>query len=881
MIETLPKVYNPHEVEAKWYEYWEEKGYFRAEIDPNKEPYVIVIPPPNVTGSLHMGHALNNTLQDIAIRKHRMMGDATLWLPGTDHAGIATQNVVERELSKEGKTRHDLGREKFIERTWQWKEQYGSRIINQLKRLGASCDWSRERFTMDEGYSQAVRREFVQLYHEGLIYRGSYIVNWCPKDLTALSDIEVEYSEEEGNLYYFKYMLKDSPDYITVATTRPETILGDTAVAVHPEDARYKDYVGKVVLVPVLGREIPVIADEHANPEFGTGALKVTPAHDPHDFDIGLRHNLEQISVFTPEGKMNAEAGPFEGMSREECRKAIVKYLEEHDLLVKIEPITHSVGHCYRCDTIIEPYISTQWFMRMKPLAEPAIKAVEEGKIRFVPAQWTKTYFDWMYNIRDWCISRQIWWGHQIPAWYCQDCDEIVVTEEAPTKCTRCGGSNVEQDKDVFDTWFSSALWPFATLGWPEETEDFKYFYPTSLLCTANDIIFFWVARMIMQGIHFAGEIPFSDVYIHALVRDEYGRKMSKSRGNVIDPIDVVDEFGTDALRFTLSSMATPGRDIYLSRERIEGYRNFANKLWNASRFVLMNLEGYEPVEIQKADLNLADRWILSRMNSVTSQVDEAVKAYNFAEASRVIYDFFWSDFADWYIELSKPRLYGKDDQQSSRERLIAQNLLVKIMDHTLRLLHPFMPFITEEIWQKLPTAGESIVVAAWPKVDSTYLDAAAEADMGLIQSVTSSVRSIKSVLGIALTRPVKVMLNTADDNKRAALKKDSSYITGMAWVEDLEIGSDLVKPEHAAVDVEQGVEIFMPLIGLVDIEEEKKRLSKELSKLETDAEKSRKKLANPQFLEKAAGPVVEKEKAKLAGFDEKIAKLKKQLESL
>lgn len=876
--ETLPKVYNPHEVEAKWYQYWLDNEYFQAKVETGKKPYSIVIPPPNVTGSLHMGHALNDTLQDIVIRKHRMMGEATLWLPGTDHAGIATQNVVERELAKEGLTRHDVGRDEFIRRTWEWKEQYGNRIINQLKRLGASCDWSRERFTMDEGYSKAVRKEFVQLYHEGLIYRGSYIVNWCPKDLTALSDIEVEYSEEEGNLYYFKYMLKDSPDYITVATTRPETILGDTAVAVHPEDARYKDYVGQTVIVPVIGREIPVIADDHANPEFGTGALKVTPAHDPHDFEIGQRHHLEQISVFTPEGTMNAEAGPFEGMTREECRIAIVQHLRDHNLLVKVEPLTHSVGHCYRCDTIIEPYISTQWFMRMKPLAEPAIRAVEEGRISFVPAQWTKTYFDWMYNIRDWCISRQIWWGHQIPAWYCQDCDETIVVEEAPATCTKCGSSNLIQDTDVFDTWFSSALWPFATLGWPEDTADLGYFYPTNLLVTSHDIIFFWVARMIMQGLHFMGEIPFHDVYVHALVRDEYGRKMSKSRGNVIDPLDIIDEFGTDALRFTLSSMATPGRDIFLSKERLEGYRNFANKLWNASRFVLMNLEDYEPIDVKEFDLMLADQWILSRMNHVTMQVEEAIKEYNFAEASRLIYDFFWSDFADWYIELSKPRLYQKEDVKGRR---IAQNLLVTVMDHTLRLLHPFMPFITEEIWQKLPGSGESIVIAPWPQADSAMINDVAESDMGLVQSVTSSIRSIKSVLGIALTKPVKVLLNTPDESKQSVLKSDSSYITQLAWVEELIIGSDITKPEHSAVDVEQGVEIFMPLAGLVDIEEEKKRLNKEFTKTEADAEKSRKKLANPQFLEKAAPAVVEKEKAKLKELDEKAAKLKKQLASL
>ncbi|MBE0446770.1 MAG: valine--tRNA ligase [Actinobacteria bacterium] len=906
--ETLPKVYNPHEVEAKWYKYWEENNYFRAKIERGKRPFTIVIPPPNITGSLHMGHALNNTLQDIVIRKHRMQGDPTLWLPGTDHAGIATQNVVERQLAQEGLTRQDIGRQEFIIRTWKWKEQYGNRIIDQLKRLGASCDWSRERFTMDESYSKAVRRDFVQLYHEGLIYRDKYIVNWCPRCFTALADIEVEYKEQEGNLYYVKYMVKDSNDYITVATTRPETILGDTAVAVHPEDARYKDYVGQTVILPILGREIPVIADDYVSPEFGTGALKVTPAHDPHDFEIGQRHDLERVSVFTPEGRMNKEAGPYNGMDRYEARKAIIKDLEERGLLVKVEPMTHSVGHCYRCDTTTEPYLSTQWFMLMQPFVGPAIKAVEEGLISFTPAQWTKTYFDWMYNIRDWCISRQIWWGHQIPAWYCKDCDEIIVAEEVPSRCTKCDSTNLEQESDVLDTWFSSALWPFATLGWPEETDDLKYFYPTSLLVTSHDIIFFWVARMIMMGLHFMHDIPFSDVYIHALVRDEFGRKMSKSRGNVIDPLDIIEEFGTDALRFTLSSMATPGRDIFLSRERIEGYRNFANKLWNASRFVLMNLSDFtenlaadltkleasgelgklgkltrEADEFTRADLELADRWILSRLNRITMQVDDAIEARNFAEASRLIYDFLWSDFADWYIELAKPRLYQKEDL---RTRLLAQSLLVNVLDHTLRLLHPFMPFITEEIWQRITTISgsmirESIVVAPWPKANTAMIDAAAESDMGLIQSVTSSIRSIKSVLGIALTRPVKVLLNTPDENKRDVLNRDSSYIKELAWVENLVIGANITKPEHSAVDVEQGIEIFMPLEGLVDIEEERRRLEKELAKTEADAEKSRRKLANPQFLEKAAPQVVDKEKAKLAEFDDKIAKLKRQLESL
>ena len=877
MKEILPKVYEPREVEAKIYPEWEKKGYFKARITPDRKPFTIVIPPPNVTGSLHMGHALNNTLQDAVVRRKRMQGVPTLWLPGTDHAGIATQNVVEREIAKEGLTRHDLGRERFIERTWEWKEQYGSRIILQLKRLGASCDWARERFTLDEPYTKAVRGVFVRLYEEGLIYRGDYIVNWCPRCRTALSDIEVEYRETVGKLWYIKYPIKDQAEFIAVATTRPETMLGDTAVAVNPEDVRYGEYVGLTAILPLMNREIPIIADDFVDPEFGTGAVKVTPAHDPNDFEMGNRHGLERIVVMTPEGVMNENAGPYRGLDRYEARERIVADLQKLGLLDRVEEHVHSVGVCYRCETVIEPYLSKQWFIKMKPLAEPAIKAVEDGRVTFTPASWTKTYFDWMHNIRDWCISRQIWWGHQIPAWYCDECGKTVVAYEAPAECPKCGGA-LTQDPDVLDTWFSSALWPFATLGWPEETRDLEYFYPTSLLTTSHDIIYFWVARMIMMGLHFQNEVPFREVYIHALIRDAQGRKMSKSRGNVIDPLDVIERYGTDALRFTLTSLATPGRDIFLSEERIEGMRNFANKIWNASRFVLMNLEGYETTQIGPEELELADRWILSRLNRTVESVDAAMDAYNFAEASRLLYDFFWSDFADWYVELAKGKLYGANE---ARKRSIAQNILVRSLDNTLRLLHPYMPYITEEIWKRLPGTGESIVIASWPKADKAAIDPEAEADFAILQAVISAIRSIKSVLNIPLTRGVRALMMTDDHGKRCLLDEHREYIAGLAFVKDLAITPRAEKPAGSAIAVESGVEIYVPLEGLVDIAEEKRRLSKELAKLEGDREKAASKLATPGFLAKAAEQVVEREREKLSQLDDKIAKIKIQVEML
>lgn len=875
-------------MEDKWYSHWFSKGYFHAPIDRSREPFTIVIPPPNITGSLHMGHALNNILQDIIVRKKRMEGCVTLWLPGTDHAGIATQNVVEQELAREGLTRRDLGREKFLEKVWEWKEKYGSTIINQLKRLGCSCDWDRERFTMDEGYSRAVKTVFVGLFKEGLIYRGNYIINWCPRCYTALSDLEVDHEEREGSLWYIKYPFEDSQEYLTIATTRPETLLGDTAVAVHPNDERYQKYVGKTLILPFLRRKISIIADEYVDPEFGTGAVKVTPAHDPNDFEIGQRHKLPQVVVLTPDAKINENGGPYNGMDRYECREAILKDLEREGLLEKVEPHLHAVGHCYRCETVVEPYLSEQWFIKMKPLAESAIKAVKEGKVKFTPKRWEKVYFDWMYNIKDWCISRQIWWGHQIPVWYCDRCGEIIVEMEEPTSCTKCGNLSLRQDTDVLDTWFSSALWPFAVFGWPEKTEDLSYFYPTSLLSTGFDIIYFWVARMIIMGLHFMHDVPFREVYIHALIRDALGRKMSKSLGNVIDPIDMIGKYGTDALRFTLAALATPGRDIFLSEEKIEGNRNFVNKIWNASRFVLMNLEGYSPEEAQSQELEytLADRWILSRYTRTVSLVEENMNSYNFSEACRILYDFFWGEFCDWYIELTKPRLYPTSDEQratSGLERLTAQHVLLWVLGGTLRLLHPFMPFVTEEIWQRLPAlpTRKSIVIAPWPKSDPSLIDATPEREMGILKDVTVAIRSIRSTFRLHPRGKIHVFLKPPSQDVLEILQANSNYISQLAGVSELTMDREISRPEHSAAAVEHGIEIFIPLAGLIDIEKERSRLGKKLMDVKKELQGVERKLSRKKFLEKASPEVVEKEKRKFAALVDKKKKLELQLKQI
>ncbi len=871
---SLPTVYDPRAVEDKWYQYWLEGEYFRPQIDPEQEPFTIVIPPPNVTGALHMGHALDNTIQDVLIRWKRMTGVPTLWLPGTDHAGIATQARVVESLAQEGLTPQDLGREKFLERTWQWKEQYGGRIIEQLKRLGASCDWSRERFTMDEGCSRAVREVFVSLFEKGLIYRGDYIVNWCPQCGTAISDIEVEHEEEEGKLWHFRYPLVDGDGYVTVATTRPETILGDTAVAVHPEDERYRDLVGKKLVLPGVGRQIPIVADPYVDPEFGSGAVKVTPAHDPNDFLIGLRHGLEQVVVMAPDGTMNENAGKYQGMDRLECREALVADFDREGYLVKVEDHLHAVGHCSRCDTTIEPLLSKQWFVRMKPLAEPALEAVRQGRIRFVPERFTKIYCDWLENIRDWCISRQLWWGHRIPVWYCQDCDEIIASREDLNQCPHCGGE-VEQDPDVLDTWFSSALWPFSTLGWPDDTEDLNYFYPTSVLVTGRDIIFFWVARMIFMGLEFMQEEPFREVLIHGLVLDSQGRKMSKSLGNGIDPLEVIEEYGADTLRFMLMTSTTPGNDMRFYWERVENCRNFANKIWNASRFALMNLTDFQPEGIEEDQLaySMADRWILSRLNRTIARVTEELEEYQLGEAATTLYEFIWGEFCDWYIEMIKPRLYAKEDGEGRRT---SQYVLWKVLETTLRLLHPFMPFITEEIWQHLPHGGPSICVAPWPEAGDT--DPAVEEEMERIMAVIRGVRNIRAEMNIPPGKKVPVVIQ-APAGLQSQLEAGIPYITQLAGVGTVTMQEPVTeKPRQAAAAMVGGVEVYVPLEGLIDIDKEIARLRKEEQNLVKEVERVTKKLQNENFLAKAPAEVVAKEREKEKEYREKLAKVRERI---
>lgn len=879
MEKNIPRVYDPKNVEDKWYNFWEKRGYFRAEIDENKEPFCIVIPPPNVTGQLHMGHALNNTLQDILVRWKRMQGYSTLWLPGTDHAGIATEAKVKEQLAREGLSKFDLGREKFLERVWKWKEKYGGTIINQLKKLGASCDWSRERFTMDEGCSKAVKEVFVRLYEKGLIYRGNYIINWCPTCQTTLSDIEVEHEEKSSKLWYIKYFIKDSNEYIPVATTRPETMLGDTGVAVNPKDERYARYIGKTLILPIVGREIPVVADEYVDPEFGTGAVKVTPAHDPNDFEMGLRHHLKPIPVINEEGKMNENAGKYQGMDRYECRKALVEDLKKEGYLLKVEDYKHSVGHCYRCDTVIEPLVSKQWFVKMKPLAEPAIKVVEDGKIIFVPERFKKIYINWMENIKDWCISRQLWWGHRIPAWYCQDCDEVIVSKEEPVECKKCGSTNLEQDPDVLDTWFSSALWPFSTLGWPEKTPDLEYFYPTSVLVTAYDIIFFWVARMIFSGLEFMKEKPFEYVVITGLVRDAQGRKMSKSLGNGIDPLEVIDKYGADTLRFTLSTGNAPGNDLRFYWERVEASRNFANKVWNASRFVLMNLEDFDgDIHISYDSLSLEDKWILSRYNTLVKEVTRSLDSFEIGIAAQKLYDFIWSEFCDWYIELVKSRLYGDDENAKAS----ARHVLCHVMDGTMRLLHPFMPFITEEIWQPLPGTGESIMIAPWPACNENMINPDAEKEMDLIMSIIRNIRNIRGEYNVPPSKEASVIFRITSDDTRNAIEKGLNHIKNLAKVNEIQyIHQHEKAPEKALTAVISGGEIFMPIEGLIDVEKEKERLNKEKVALEKELQRVNAKLSNQGFLTKAPREVVEKEKEKQKDFEEKLRKVQARLEKL
>lgn len=859
---SMATAYDPREVEEKWYRYWEENKYFHPRVDGDQTPFCIVMPPPNVTGQLHMGHALNNTLQDILIRWRRMQGYNTLWLPGTDHAGIATQARVEEELAKEGLTRSELGREKFLERVWAWKEKYGGRITHQLRRLGASCDWERERFTMDEGCSEAVREVFLRLYERGLIYRGNYIINWCPRCHTTISDIEVEHEDIPGQLYYVKYPVKNSAEFVTVATTRPETMLGDVAVAVHPGDERYRQLVGKILILPLTGREIPVIADEYVDPAFGTGAVKITPAHDPNDFAVGQRHNLPAPKVIDEGAVMTEEAGRYRGLDRYACRKRVVQDLKEQGYLLKVEDYTHAVGHCYRCRTVIEPMLSKQWFVRMRPLAGPAIKAVQEGRIRFVPERFTRIYLNWMENIRDWCISRQLWWGHRIPVWYCTDCGEMIAAKEPPGRCPRCAGRELAQDPDVLDTWFSSALWPFSTLGWPQKTIDLAYYYPTTVLVTGRDIIFFWVARMIFSGLAFMEEVPFREVLVHGLVLDSLGRKMSKSLGNGVDPIDVIESHGADSLRFMLVTGNTPGSDLRFHFERLDGARNFTNKIWNASRFTLMNLQDYRPAKRPAPDsYTLADRWILSRLQAAIEGVTANLEAYELGEAARIIYEFTWDEFCDWYIELAKASLYGRNAQR----KRTTQFVLATVLKTALELLHPFMPFITEEIWQRLPNRGQTIMKAPWPTGEPGRRDLQAEEQMAVLMEITRAIRHLRSEMNVPPGSRAKVLLVAPAEEIRNLLVRWGSYVQDLARC-DLQLTAELsTKPEQAAHAVARGVEIFIPLKGLIDLDKEVSRLEKELAGIRQDLARVQGKLQNENFLKKARPEVIEKERAKEA----------------
>ncbi|NOZ23311.1 MAG: valine--tRNA ligase [Planctomycetes bacterium] len=893
MTNELPTRYSPKDIEEKWYKFWEENGLFHSEPDPARPMYSIVIPPPNVTGALHMGHALNNTIQDILIRWKRMQGFNALWMPGTDHAGIATQNVVEKELAKKKLTRHDLGREKFVEEVWTWKDVYHARITSQLKKLGSSCDWARERFTMDEGLSAAVREAFVTLYEKGLIYKGKYIINWCPRCHTALSDDELEYEDHEGHLWHIRYPFKDEPHlHVTVATTRPETMLGDTAVAVNPKDERFKDLIGKALILPVVGREIPIIPDDFVDPEFGTGAVKVTPAHDPNDFEIGLRHDLEQVIVMNEDGTMNENAGDYNGQDRYECREALVQELKLKKLIHAIEPYTHSVAHCYRCHDVIEPYLSDQWFVKMKPLAAEAIQATKDGRVTLFPQRWTHVYMQWLENVRDWCISRQLWWGHRIPAWYCDDCGATIVPRTDPTECAECKSKNIRQDEDVLDTWFSSDLWPFSTLGWPEQTPELDCYYPTSVLVTDRGIIYLWVARMVMMGLFIMKKIPFAHVYIHGTILDEEGRKMSKSLGNGIDPIVMIEGgvdrgeehpgYGADAVRFSLISLTVEGQDVKLSPSKFEYGRNFANKMWNAARFVLMNMDELSG-DAPKAE-TIEDRWILSRLHTVVEQVTTSLDQYCFNDATGAIYDFAWHDFCDWYVEIVKPRLNEGGDVRTG-----AQHRLARVLDGILRLLHPFMPFVTEELWQALkkragklePDDVASIMLASWPEVKAAEKDAEAEETMDLLQSIVRGVRNIRSKMNVQDKAEVEAVVSAPDEATAKRLSDDAEFVCRMANLSDMEIGVDLAKPESSAVEVVGQIQVFVPLEGLIDFEAEKTRLHSRIEKVEKQLAIVNGKLSNENFVSKAPADIVQRERDRLAELEAQLDTLKKNYADL
>ena len=873
MQKELAKKYEPQTVEDRIYKFWIDGGYFHAEVDESKKPYTIVIPPPNITGQLHMGHALDNTLQDILIRWRRMQGYNALWIPGTDHASIATEAKIVEAMRSEGITKEDLGREGFLERAWDWRDKFGRKIVSQLKKIGSSCDWDRERFTLDEGCSKAVREVFVRLYEKGLIYQGEKIINWCPHCLTSISDAEVDHEEHDGNFWHLRYFLSDGSGEIQLATTRPETLLGDTAVAVHPEDERYKDLIGKTVKLPLTDREIPIIADEYVERDFGTGVVKITPAHDPNDFEVGLRHNLPIINVMTDDAHMTDDCGKYAGMDRYEARKAMVADLEELGNLVKVEPMKHNVGSCYRCNSIVEPRISKQWFVKMQSLAEPAIDVVKNEEIKLIPQRFEKTYYNWMENIKDWCISRQLWWGHRIPAWYCADCGEVIVSREDPDHCPKCSSKNIHQDEDTLDTWFSSALWPFSTLGWPEDTKELKYFYPTSTLVTGYDIIFFWVARMIFSGLEYTGKAPFNTVLFHGIVRDAQGRKMSKSLGNGIDPLVEIDKYGADALRFTLATGNSPGNDMRYSPERVEASRNFANKLWNAARFVLMNLDENEPAPYIPENLTTEDKWIISKFNSVVNDVTENLEKFELGLAVQKLYDFIWDIYCDWYIEISKARLNSEDKE----EKNTAKAVLVYVLSNTLKLLHPFMPFITEEIWQALPHNGETIMRSDWP-VYSEDLKFEEEVNaFEKLMTVIKAIRTRRSEMNVAPSKKAKVYIATADEN---IFSNGAKYIIKLASASEVEVGKEFDIPGAVTVVTDCAV-ASIPMNELVDFEAERARLQKELDIALKDKEFFEKKLNNPGFVAKAPANVVEQQKESLAKVLDKINMLNDSIKSL
>ena len=874
----INKTYNPNDIEDKWYQYWTKNGFFTPKKDPNKKPYTILIPPPNVTGILHMGHVLNNTIQDVMIRYKRMNGIPTLWIPGTDHAGIATQNMVEKELAKQGKSRYDVGREELIKMIWEWKEAKGGRILEQLKKLGASCDWSRLHFTMDEQLSKAVKEVFVKLYEDDLIYKGKYIINWCPRCHTALANDEVDHVDENGKLWHIRYPFANKEGYITIATTRPETMLGDVAVAVNPKDERYADLIGEELTLPLTSRIIPIIADDYVDLEFGSGCVKITPAHDPNDFEIGKRHNLENLVVIDDYGKMNENSGKdFAGLDRYEAREKIIKLLEEKGLLDHIENHNHAVGHCYRCNTVIEPYLSNQWFVKMKPMAEKAIQVVNNKEISFQPERWTKVYLHWMNNIRDWCISRQIWWGHRIPAYYCDDCGEMVVSKEQPEKCQKCGSKNFHQDEDVLDTWFSSWLWPFSTLGWPEKTEDLEYYLPTNMIVTAPGIIYLWVARMIMSTLKFTNKIPFDTVYLHGMVLDENGVKMSKSLGNSPDPIHIIEEFGADALRFGMIFNTPKGQDSYYSNSLIESGRNFANKIWNAFRFIMMNVEKIDGLpEKNSLKMELSDKWIYSRLNSTIESVRKSYDNLRLNDAAQGIMDFVWKDFCSWYLELSKERIYNNDDIEG---QLTAKYVLLDILQQSMRLLHPLMPFISEEIWQTIrnyfPMPENALIIAKFPEFSESKVDLEIDHNMGTIQNIISAIRNLRKQVNISPAKNVDVLLNINSENEKLLLDEYSNYIKKLAKVENISAEINLVKPKGSIAAVASNIEVFLPLGDLIDIEQEKAKLNKQIVKLEKELNGIKRKLENEKFLKNAPEKILEKEKMKFNEVNDKLAKIK------